>query len=75
MAGLTLEQAEARLTLYLTAEDKVLTNQSYEIDGRKLTRADLGSIQKGIELWQGRVDKLSARSGSGGRGYHVQPER
>jgi hypothetical protein len=41
MAGITLAQAEAQLALYLAAEEAVLANQSYEIAGRKLTRADL----------------------------------
>ncbi len=62
MAGLTLDQAQAQLTLYLTAETQVLTGQSYEIAGRKLTRANLGEIQAGITAWDGRVKQLSARA-------------
>lgn len=60
MAGLTLDQAQAQLTLYLTAETQVLTGQSYEIAGRKLTRANLGEIQTGITTWDGRVKQLTA---------------
>jgi hypothetical protein len=71
MAGITLAQAEAQLALYLAAEEKVLSGQSYEIAGRKLTRADLETIQAGITTWNGRVTDLSARSSSLGRSRTV----
>jgi len=59
MAGITLSQAQAQLEAYLAAEQAVLTNQSYEIAGRKLTRADLAAIQVGIRSWNARVVDLS----------------
>ncbi len=59
MAGITLVQAQTQLNTYLAAETAVLGNQSYEIAGRKLTRADLESIQKGISLWNERVINLT----------------
>lgn len=62
MAGITLEQAQAKLAQYLAAEEAVLTGQRYEIAGRVLQRADLASIQKGIELWNGRVRDLTSKS-------------
>lgn len=55
MAGITNTQAEAQLALYLAAEAAVLTNQSYEIAGRKLTRANLAEIQAGIAIWNERA--------------------
>lgn len=64
MAGITLEQAEAQLALYLAAEQKVLSGQSYEIAGRKLTRADLSSIREGVDTWDARVKSLE-QSASG----------
>lgn len=67
MAGITLAQAEAQLTLYLAAESAVLTNQSYEIAGRKLTRAALGEIRTGITTWDARVKQLSLRATGRGR--------
>ncbi|KQT10974.1 DUF6148 family protein [Ramlibacter sp. Leaf400] len=67
MAGITLAQAEAQLALYLAAEQKVLQGQSYEIAGRKLTRANLGEIHAGITLWDGRAKELSARAAGRGR--------
>lgn len=59
MAGITQAQAQAQLDTYLAAETAVLSSQSYEIAGRKLTRADLGTIQTGIALWNGRVIGLA----------------
>lgn len=61
MAGITLAQAEAQLAAYLDAETKVLGGQSYEINGRKLTRANLDEIQRGIDAWNARVSTLSQR--------------
>lgn len=57
--GITLDIADARLKEYLVAERRVLDNQSYEIEGRKLTRADLQQIREGIVFWQGQVDRLN----------------
>lgn len=60
MPAITLERAQAQLELYLTAEAAVLAKQSYEISGRKLTLADLDSIQVGIKIWSDRVDSAAA---------------
>lgn len=71
MAGITLEQAEAQLALYLEAETKVLAKQEYEIAGRKMTFADLEAIQAGIRVWEDRVQRLSRRASGRGRSYTV----
>lgn len=63
MAGITAEIAQKQLDEYLSAESAVLQNQSYEIKGRKLTRANLHEIQQGISIWDQRVKMLSARGG------------
>lgn len=60
MAGITQAQAETQLAAYLAAETAVLSGQSYEIAGRKLTRANLAEIQKGIEIWQNRAVTLAS---------------
>lgn len=73
MAGLTLEQAQTQLDAYLAAETAVLTGQSYEIAGRKLTRANLDIIQKGIETWNTRVIHLSAKAGNRSRAITPRP--
>jgi hypothetical protein len=56
--GITLDVADARLKDYLAAERRVLDNQAYEIEGRKLTRADLEQIRAGIVFWQGQITAL-----------------
>lgn len=66
MAGITLAQAEAKLAAWMAAEEAVAGSQSYEIEGRKLTRADLGEIGKRVAYWNDMVKKLSA-AGSGRR--------
>lgn len=62
MAGIDLSTATAKLTAYLNAEAAVLTGQSYEIEGRKLVRANLKEIRDGIVYWDNWVKRLSARS-------------
>lgn len=61
--AITLAQAEAKLTAYLAAEEAILTGQSYRLDvagnSTMVTRADLGMVQKGIALWEGRVARLT----------------
>lgn len=73
MAGLTLEQAEAQLAKYLAAEENVLLNQSYEISGRKLTRANLAEIQTGIKMWNDRVKDLSEKAAGRNRSLTIRP--
>lgn len=73
MAGITLAAAQAQLAAYLAAETAVLTNQSYEIAGRKLTRADLEFIQKGIETWNARVIVLTNKSIGRSRSRTIVP--
>lgn len=59
MAGITQQQAQTQLDAYLAAETAVLSGQSYEIAGRKLTRANLADIQGGIRIWNSRVNELA----------------
>lgn len=40
---------------YVAAELAVLSGQSFEIAGRKLTRVDLAEIRKGRAEWEQRV--------------------
>jgi len=73
MAGITLAQAEAQLALYLAAEQAVLAKQSYEIAGRKLTKANLAEIQQGIKIWNDRAVTLSAASAGRSRARTIVP--
>ena len=62
MAGIDLAIAQAKLDAYLAAELAVLSGQRYEIEGRMLQRANLAEIQAGIDIWDQRVKRLSARN-------------
>lgn len=73
MAGITVEQAQAQLDAYLAAELAVLSGQSYEIAGRKLTRADLDAIQAGINAWNTRLVALSVQETGRGRARTIVP--
>jgi hypothetical protein len=70
MAGITLTLAQAQLDAYLAAETAILSGQEYAINGRRLRRADLASVQAGITLWNQRVQDLTARQR---RGRYVVP--
>ena len=59
-----LAVAKARLTLYYKAEKAILSGQSYEIEGLKLTRADLGKVQSMIANLENKVERLSSSEGS-----------
>jgi len=57
ITGITLEMCQTKLKMYLQAEEKVLLGQAYNIDGKEVTRADIGGIQSGIKLWEERCRK------------------
>ena len=63
MAGITLAQAEAKLALWMSAEDAVATGQEYAIGSRRLRRADLSDIRAQIVYWEGRVRDLGRGNG------------
>ncbi len=44
-----IERKKERLNLYLQAEQAILSGQSYEVEGLKLTRADLKTVEDMIE--------------------------
>jgi len=60
MAGITLAQAEAKLTAYMTLDDQLGLNAEMTIDGTTVKRRD---VQKQIEYWNGWVLKLSRTGG------------
>lgn len=71
MSGINVAQAQARLDAYLAAEIKVLAGQSYEIAGRKMTRADLAEIRAGIAECNEQLANLSSRASGRTRAYTV----
>ena len=64
MAAITLAQAQAKLDLWMAADDAVASGQSYSISGRSLTRANAKEIRDNIDYWERRVNRLS--NGNGG---------
>jgi len=61
MAGITLEQAQAKLDLWMAADDAVATGQEYSMGSRRLTRADADVIDKKIDKWERKVLSLTTR--------------
>ena len=53
--------AESRLALYYKAEKAILSGQSYEIEGLKLTRANLKDVQSMINTLESKVSALNAK--------------
>lgn len=60
MAGITYSQAEAKLALWLDAEEKIASGQRVAMDGRTLDRADLDAVGKQIEYWDRKCKRLSS---------------
>lgn len=58
MAGITKEQAEAKLQTWMEAEEKIASGQGYSIGDRRLTRADLYTVRGEIEYWDNKVKEL-----------------
>lgn len=58
-----LEILRARLLMYYRAEKAILTGQSYEIEGLKLTRADLGQVISMINQLEKEVRQLESEEG------------
>ncbi|MBR0151704.1 MAG: hypothetical protein IJP89_10115 [Synergistaceae bacterium] len=58
-----LEILRARLLMYYRAEKAILTGQSYEIEGLKLTRADLGKVIQMIAELEDEIRRIEAESG------------
>lgn len=73
MSGITLAQAQTQLDAYLAAETAVLTGQEYMIAGRRMRRADLDMIQRGIALWNERVQALTFSAQGRSRARTVSP--
>lgn len=70
-AGITLEQAQAQLDVWLECSRKVAQGQSYEIeDGgmrRSLTRANAAWIKDQIMFWEQKVKALTPVAAGGRR--------
>lgn len=56
--GISYETAKQKLDMWLKAEDAIALSQSYTIEGRSLTRADLSQVREAIEYWGNLVSKM-----------------
>ena len=68
-----LQIAESRLTLYYKAEKAILSGQSYEIEGLKLTRANLKDVQSMISALESKISALKAKLRGRARFRVVRP--
>lgn len=60
-----MSTASEMYNLYLDAEKKILQGQSYSINGRSLTRANLSEIVANREKWERKLKAENNR----GRGF------
>lgn len=58
--AVSLSTAQAHLDAWLAADLAVATGQSYQIDGRMLTRAHASEIRENITRWTRAVEALTA---------------
>lgn len=73
MAGITLDQAQAKLDLYLAAQEKIIKGQKVEIDGEALTRANFADVERAIQFWDTKVKSLSAAAAGRRRVVSASP--
>jgi hypothetical protein len=66
MAGIDLATAQTHLDMWLAAEQKVASGQSYAIGNRQFRRADLAEIRDSITYWDGMVQSLTSNNGQRG---------
>lgn len=57
-----IQLAKSRLSLYLKAEKAILSGQSYEVEGLKLTRANLKEVQTTINQLKKELYALSSKT-------------
>lgn len=63
MAGITLAQAETKLTEAMDALSSAMDAQQYAVGNRSVTRANLESLHKAVTFWDAQVKRLSRGGG------------
>lgn len=63
----TVAQCNERLQIWLAAEEKIASGQSYTIDNRRLDRANLAQVREQIKFWQSELAKAQAAATGRGR--------
>ncbi|MCE5200552.1 MAG: DUF6148 family protein [Armatimonadota bacterium] len=74
MAETELQKARRKLALWEAAEDAIAGSQEYQIDGRRLTRANLNEVQRMVHYYENKVARLAAGRGPGGRVRRIIPQ-
>ena len=70
---LTVEDCKRMILLCREAEEGVLAGKEYEIDGRKLTRADLSEILKLKKYYETEMERIEAGLEKGRYAYRIMP--
>lgn len=73
MPAITLAQARAQLTSWLNASTAVAKGQSYSIDGVQFSRVNAEHIQKNIDYWSAKVNRLESGRSGAPRVFNVVP--
>jgi len=58
----TLEEATEMLLGWKEAYKAVMSAKSYTIDGRTLTRQNIGEIKKELQYWQDIIDQITGNT-------------
>jgi hypothetical protein len=66
--AISLKVAQNQLNQWLDCSTAIATNQSYKINDRAFTRADLAEVNKSILLWEKKVNQLTLSGGKVRRG-------
>ncbi|PID40285.1 MAG: hypothetical protein CR984_03995 [Proteobacteria bacterium] len=71
MTGITLAQAESKLSEAMDAVSAVMAGQQVRMGDKWLTRADLDQLQRSVTFWDSMVKRLSGLSGLSGGGIRI----
>ena len=63
MSAIPLATAQAKLALWLDAEEKLALGQTVQFNGRTLQRANLAEVRDQIAFWEQRVNRAAQGTG------------
>jgi len=68
MAGITLENAEKQLAIWLKASEKAAERRGWSHGNNSLYSQEAAQIQEMIKYWEAQIQRLELESRNGGRG-------
>lgn len=68
-----LKMKKERLEKYYITEEKILNSQSYSLESRTLTRADLKTVQTMIQKLEGEIAAIESRGSTKRKVRRVVP--